>query len=213
MRYFFTCDEHFGHANILKYCGRTIFMTKHDLTIYNQIKDKPQEEQRKFKISNESLERMNEELIRRWNERVKIEDLVFVVGDFCFKNSRGRGEGVNVKSKYYESKLNGQKIFIKGNHDKNNSTKTIIERIVISIGGKRINLVHNPEFVDINYSINFTGHVHEKWKIKRIRKGWQFTDAINVGVDVWSFRPITFEEIMKRYNRCKKQLHREGIVK
>jgi calcineurin-like phosphoesterase family protein len=154
---------------------------------------------------------MNTALIRNWNERVKPEDLIFNVGDFCFKNSAGGkvGEGIPVKAREWEEKLNGKIIHIKGNHDRNNSTKTLIEKMGIKYGHKRINLVHNPEYVDLNYKINFVGHIHKNWKIKRIKRGFGFTDAINVGVDVWSYYPITFEEIMKRYNQWKKELKRE----
>ena len=73
--------------------------------------------------------------------------------------------------------------------------------MVIGYGNKRINLVHRPEHCDINYKINFTGHVHEKWEVKRIRKDFDFTDCINVGVDVNKFYPQTFDELMKKYYR------------
>lgn len=180
MKYWFSADLHLGHANIIKYCGRP------------------------FK----SLKEMNETLIKNWNERVKPEDIIFFVGDFCFRNSPGgkKGEGTITKAKEYENKLNGKFIYIKGNHDRNNSCKTIIERLVIKYGGKRVNLVHDPEHADINYEINFCGHVHQHWKFRRIRKGYGFTDIINVGVDVNNFQPKTFEELMKEYNKWKKTL-------
>lgn len=202
MKHWFTADYHLGHANIMKYCGRTLFMTPTDLSMYKSLIDKSEQEQKKFKISMTSLTHMNSEIIRRHNERVKAEDIVFHIGDFCFKNSSSkRGEGVKRLSTYWEKQLNGKIIHLKGNHDKNNSTKTIIERLVIGYGGKRINLVHIPDFIDINYEINFVGHVHNKWKIKRVQKGYSFTDCINVGVDVWNFYPISFEEIYSRYSK------------
>lgn len=182
MRYWFTADYHLGHFNIIKYCNRPFT----------------------------SLYHMNSTIIKNHNERVKLEDIVFMIGDFCFKNSPGGkvGEGVNIKSKKWEEQLNGKIIFLKGNHDSNNSTKTIIHKLAISYCGKEVNLVHKPEHADFNYSINFVGHVHEKWKIKRIRDlkqqnnrhVWTNVDLINIGVDVWNFRPVLFEEIMKRYH-------------
>ena len=182
MRYWFTADLHLGHKNIIKYCNRP------------------------FK----SLYHMNETIIRNWNERIKPEDTIFHVGDFCFKNSSGkRGEGIKVSASYWEGRLNGKIIHLKGNHDRNNSTKTIIERLVISYGNHRINLVHRPEFADISYKINFTGHVHEKWAFKRIRRGNNFTDCINVGVDVHNFYPQTFEELMKKYHKWLRKNHYE----
>ena len=150
---------------------------------------------------------MNTVIINGWNSRVDKEDTVFMIGDFCFRNSPGgkKGEGTPIHSNYWKDQLNGNIVFIKGNHDRNNSTKTIIERLVISYGGKRINLVHKPDHASFKYDINFTGHVHEKWEIKRLRRGKSFTDCINVGMDVWNFMPVTFEEIMKRYNDWKRR--------
>ena len=149
---------------------------------------------------------MNTQLISRWNERVKPGDVVFVLGDFCFKNSKGgkKGEGTITTAKEYEAKLNGKIIFIKGNHDRNNGCKTIIERSVIGYCNRRINLVHKPVHIDPNYKINFVGHVHGKWQIKRIKTQFGYTDAINVGVDVHNFYPVSFEELMKRYYKWKK---------
>lgn len=201
MNYFFTSDLHLGHANIIKYCGRTQFMTAHDLMVYNVVKNKSRAEQKKFRVSDKSLYNMNEGIVKRWNERVKPEDTIFCIGDFCFKG--GKEGGLN-KAKYWESKLNGKIIFIKGNHDKNNSTKTIIERLVIGYGGKRICLVHNPEHVREGYEIHFVGHIHNNWTCKRVKYDWRFTDLVNVGVDVWNFYPVKFDELMKRYHSWKK---------
>lgn len=172
MKYFFSSDYHLGHFNIIRYTNRP------------------------FK----SLEQMNKTIIRNHNERVKPEDIIFHVGDFCFKNTSNKGKGIRIPAQEWESQLNGKIIHIQGNHDRNNSTKTIIQRLVIKYGNKRINLVHNPEHCDINYEINFTGHCHEKWAFKRLRQGHQLTDCVNVGVDVHNFYPQTFEELMKKYH-------------
>ena len=178
MNHWWTADCHFNHANIIKYCDRP------------------------FK----SLEHMNEVLVRNWNSRVKKDDIVFHVGDFCFKNSlNGKsGEGLPIKSIEIERKLNGKIIHIKGNHDKNNSTKTIIHNIKISHANRIINMVHNPEHCNYDVDINFTGHVHNNWDIKRFRSGYKLTDCINVGVDVWDFKPVKFDEIISRYVRWEK---------
>lgn len=177
MRYWFTADYHLGHANIIKYCDRSFL----------------------------DVEKMNNTIIHNHNERVKPDDVVFFLGDFCFRSSGSK------KAIDYERMLNGKLIFIKGNHDNNNSTKTIINNLVVEYAHKRIYLVHNPEFVCIDYDINFVGHIHGLWEIQRIRKGFSFTDAINVGVDVWDFKPVLFEEIMEK--RYKKWLKSQGGLK
>ena len=199
---FFTSDLHLGHANILKYCGRTIFMTDEDKEIFNNLAiDKAN----RWKVSEESLRRHDEGIIKRWNERVGKNDKVFHIGDFCFKNSLNRGEGINVTAKSWEERLNGEIIFIKGNHDRNNSCKTRIQNLVINIDNHYINLVHDPARADMKYEINLVGHVHNSWEIKRVVRGMSFTDVINVGVDVWNYMPITYDEIKSRYNRWLKQ--------
>jgi len=149
------------------------------------------------------VEEMNETIIKRHNERVTNDDWVFFLGDFCFKNTLNgkKGEGLPVKAIDLRKRLNGNFIFIGGNHDRNNSLKTIIQRLVISYGNHRINLVHKPDFVDFNYKINLVGHVHDRWKIKRIEKNGQVTDAINMSCEVWDYYPRTFEEIYSRYKK------------
>ena len=182
MNYWFTSDYHLGHKNIIKYCSRP------------------------FK----SLEQMNNTIIKNHNERVKPEDVVFMIGDFCFKNSPNAiasGEGDIFKAIDYEKRLNGKIIFVKGNHDKNNSTKTIIESLVIRYGNKWIKLVHSPDtqYIDTRYDLIFCGHVHNNWKFKRIRQGYSFVDVINIGVDVNNFYPQSFNEIIKEYTRWRKK--------
>jgi calcineurin-like phosphoesterase family protein len=151
---------------------------------------------------------MNEVLITKWNHRVRPEDTVFHNGDFCFKNSAGgkTGEGMVHKANYYTSKLNGNIIFIKGNHDRNNSVRTIIDRIVIKYGPHFINIVHDHKNYDMNFSINFVGHVHQHWQFQRVVIPLEnrFVDLINIGVDVWDFQPVTFEEIYSKYRQWSK---------
>jgi len=187
IRNWFTSDCHFGHANIIKYSKRP------------------------FK----SLEEMNSTLIKKWNERVKPEDLVFHVGDFCFKNTPNkahRGEGTIYPSTHYEKQLNGKIIFVKGSHDQNNSCKTCVMSMKIKLGGKNMYLVHDPRYIQFNYDLNIVGHVHKLWKFKRIYKNpslkykRKYVDVVNVGVDMWDYAPISIEEILKGYNQWTKTL-------
>ena len=166
----FSADHHFGHANIIKYCGRPFKDVNH----------------------------MNEVIIKRHNERVKPDDTVFFLGDFCFKGSVGSkvGEGALQKAEYYHSRLNGNFVFIRGNHD-NNSLNTKIKHLVIEMGGQDIFLVHNPENFNPQFDLNLVGHVHQNWKIQKRGR----TTLVNVGVDVWNFYPVSFQEIMNFMNK------------
>jgi calcineurin-like phosphoesterase family protein len=155
---------------------------------------------------------MNSILIKNWNARVQKEDIVFNIGDFCFKatkNTIHRGEGDLYPSQFYEKQLNGKIIFIRGGHDSNNSCKTCIRNIKIKLGGYLINLVHDPKYVNYNCHFNITGHVHSAWKCKKFTYGDKTTRAINVSVDVTNFQPQSIEEIIKRFMRFKKSKHLE----
>jgi len=138
---------------------------------------------------------MDKVLIRNWNERVKPEDTIFHLGDFCFK---GGEEGGKKIAAFYEKQLNGKIILIKGNHDHNNSSKTIIEDVIIKHGGKHFHLVHDPKDAEGEYSL--CGHIHKNWKSKKIGENI----IINVGVDVWDFRPITIQEILGEISKIKR---------
>jgi calcineurin-like phosphoesterase family protein len=143
-------------------------------------------------------------MIERFNSRVKEDDTVFYLGDFVFKSGSGRGEGESEKASEIRAKLKCKNIiFIEGNHDKHgkNSLKTPIRKVIIHYGGKNICMVHNPEHADFRYEINIVGHVHDKWKIKRLCSGTDFTDCINVGVEQWNYYPVTWNEIWQAYSQ------------
>ena len=64
--YFFTADEHFCHANIIKYCNRPF----------------------------DSVEEMDKAIIDRHNSVVQPKDTVIHVGDFCMSKNRGMVESI-----------------------------------------------------------------------------------------------------------------------
>jgi calcineurin-like phosphoesterase family protein len=126
-----------------------------------------------------TVEEMNEKIIANWNQAVKPEDVVFHLGDFAFKDHK---ELLN--------RLNGTVVFIRGNHDK----VGILIEAWIEFAGETWCMVHDPASVakDIGKYI-LCGHVHEKWKVQK-RKDQVF---VNVGVDVWDFRPVQMKGIIK----------------
>jgi calcineurin-like phosphoesterase family protein len=96
--------------------------------------------------------------------------------------------------------LNGNHVFIAGNHDRKNGLNTPLQFAVIKAFGRQIVLAHRPE--DCNFimgllgiDLGFCGHVHEKWKFKTVEHG----DLINVGVDQWDYYPIDGRQIFKAY--------------
>jgi calcineurin-like phosphoesterase family protein len=53
---------------------------------------------------------------------------------------------------------------------------------------------HDPKRLDglDTYDFALCGHVHEHWR-ERVQDGRR---VINVGVDVWGFRPVSLEELL-----------------
>ena len=59
-------------------------------------------------------------------------------------------------------------------------------------GAKTICMTHKPEYADPNVPLNFCGHVHDKFKIKRLNEN---SFLINFSVDVWDFYPVSFKQV------------------
>jgi len=196
---FVTSDYHFGHTNIIKYCDRP-FNDKQNVTCMDRLKCNGCES---FALCGTN---MNKTIIRNHNQRVTKNDTVIHLGDFCFK---GGIEGGNNKAQYWEEQLNGKIIHVKGNHDNNNSVKSIITCCVLEFANKIILAQHIPptmrlevpDFID--YVI--CGHVHEKWKHKWLEDNVDSIPIINVGIDQWKFMPMKIDEIHRYYNKIKKE--------
>jgi len=131
---------------------------------------------------------MRETLVRNWRDTVGEDDTVFHLGDFSFMNKQDTDELVKL--------LPGRIIFLKGNHE--GHPKTITESMIIRREGHSIMLTHYPERAT-PLMTTFCGHIHEKWNMQyhideQGRKGFPI---VNVGVDVWGFKPVEFETLMK----------------
>jgi len=146
---------------------------------------------------------MNSELIRRWNEKVKPDDIVYFLGDFCFRNSPGGkpGEGTPTRYEEYCKQLNGNIIFVLGNHDRNSGVKSKIISMVIEFSGMEVFCCHNPSDAHPDYKLNLCGHVHTLWKSKKVKLFGRETICINVGTDVWDYAPVSIAEILDEYKK------------
>lgn len=132
-----------------------------------------------------SVEEMDETLVRNWNKRVRKDDLVFHLGDFAFADHQ-----------LYLQRLNGQKRLIRGNHDHSNRINkakgwaTVDDLLDFKIGEQKLVLCHyalRTWRASGKGSINLHGHSHGNLPGD--------SQQIDVGVDPWGFRPISFDEI------------------
>jgi calcineurin-like phosphoesterase family protein len=173
MYIYFTSDDHFDHEEMVTKFGRP------------------------FK----TIDDMNETIIRNHNQRVKKGDLVYHVGDFCFK---GGVKGGKNKALYWEEQLNGKIVHIYGNHDYNNTVKSCLKIALMEFGGKQVLVQHEPplmrEEVPAFCDFVICGHMHAKWKYKWLEDRRDSIPIINVGVDVWSYRPVRLDEVLVYYD-------------
>lgn len=167
-----TSDTHFCHKNILVYENRPFTDT----------------------------EDMNSELIRRWNEVVGPDDVVYHLGDVALGPSE----------RFYSlvSALNGRKILIRGNHD-GKSKEWYLEHgfdevypaLFLYAGGKCILLTHRPtDGLHENYDLHFYGHVHGKAHHGEY-EGTYPTIARNgacLCVERWDYYPVALETLLER---------------
>jgi len=101
--------------------------------------------------------------------------------------------------------IKGKKILIPGNYDRLSSDiykqyfDEISESKQIEIKNDKgeilpLNLVHYPT-KGIAESFNLCGHIHDVWKVQK--------NILNVGVDVWHYRPISEERVFFMFNGIK----------
>lgn len=175
----FTSDLHFGHVGVIRYCNRPF----------------------------QTLEEMHAALITRWNECVRDDDLIYVLGDLALMPFRD--------FEPIAKQLNGRKILIKGNHDHYSEGQyaragfTVYHELKMKLAGHMVRLSHYPyalpwwmrpfafaselRYMDkrpprIPGETLLHGHSHVKWR--------QASDSrIHVGVDAWDFYPASIREI------------------
>jgi calcineurin-like phosphoesterase family protein len=183
---FFTSDSHANHENIIKFCKRPF----------------------------ENSKQMDEELIKKWNEKVPKDGIVFHLGDFAWG-------GYNVWKNFREQ-LNGKIYLIKGNHCLKNLTTTAKElfeivtfQMRIEIEGRKIWLNHFPllcysgTYRDLQgLEYNLFGHVHLSNIMSRNNgKDTErclemlFPTQYDVGVDFNDFSPISWYEVNEKIQK------------
>ena len=175
---YFTSDLHFGHNNIIRFDNRPFAM----------------------------VEEMDGELIRRWNNKVKSDDIVYILGDISWYNSE--------KTCAILSRLNGQKHLIKGNHDRINGD---IKRHFCSISDYKEIKVDDKDVILCHYPITFFnkhhygsyhlyGHVHNshEWNfVESVKRQLEELDIkcnmFNCFCGLYDYYPVSLTEIVDKW--------------
>ena len=166
---FFTADTHFGHAEVIRLCCRPF----------------------------ETLEEMDERMIKNWNERVEPTDSVYVLGDMFFRCEDPEA---------ILRRLHGRKHLISGNHDSDWMQKADVLKYFasaelmaeISDGTRAMTVCHYPLMTWKHHARSYMvhGHIHEN----TATEFWPYIKGneriLNAGVDVNGFRPVTFDEML-----------------
>lgn len=151
--YFFTADEHYGHTNSIVYGNRPF----------------------------DSVEEMDEKLIKNFNSVVGSNDITIHAGDFTLIHSKEK------VYKNYVNRLNGNHIFLRASHDywlpKN--ARQIWQKMIEDF---YIVVCHYPMRTWARSHFNsWQLHGHSHGKLEPIGKQW------DIGVDNNKFYPLSFE--------------------
>ena len=205
-RRYFSADLHLNHANIIKYCNRNFCLSDFEIATIEAIQETTGEtsspEVRSFRISTESVEIMNELILKNINAIVGREDIFYLLGDFCFAK-----DFAIVKK--FRNMINCKNIhFVMGNHDKfsNREYLSIFETVdyykEFKYNGIKFVLSHYPflEWAGSFYgSIHLFGHCHGN-KNDKIAKMFPSAKMLDVGIDSHDYKPWSIEEIIKNFN-------------
>ena len=171
---FLVSDTHFGHVGVTKFLRE------------DGTKLRPWD----------SVEEMDEEMVKRWNETVKPTDKVYHLGDVV----------INRKALSILHRLNGDKVLIKGNHDifkLEDYTQHFRDIRAYHVMNNYI-LSHIPVHAESKgrFAGNIHGHLHSNKVMSSKHAGArQEVDPWYqcVCVEQTDFRPILFEDVLKRF--------------
>lgn len=183
MTVYVTADLHLHHENIIRYVHR----------------DPP------FR----SIAEMDGGLIRNWNTVVTGHDAVYHLGDFCFARKSSPSDAMRVYGDTIRM-LRGRKVLLRGNHDNGlrNGRYTACRRI----DGMKVFMRHWPPWqhprrfphsfrIPADVDLILCGHVHGKWRYRVHGVGQRLIPVVNVGTDVWGYKPIDLTTIMEEVVR------------
>jgi calcineurin-like phosphoesterase family protein len=146
-----------------------------------------------------NVDEMNDALIANWNALISDADEVYILGDLFYKGS-------GYKANLIFRQLKGKKYLIKGNHEKYLTNphfdvsvfEWVKDYYELIYKDARFVLFHFPILEWAHYwrkSVHLYGHNHRPRK--PVSENWD-RRAINVGVDVNSFFPISAEAVYER---------------
>ena len=168
---FLTSDTHFGHTGVCHFTNK------------DGSKMRPWTDP----------DEMDEEMVKRWNETVRPNDKVYHLGDVVIYR----------KSLKTLSRLNGDKVLIRGNHDifRDEEYREHFRELRAYHVMNGMILSHIPIHSDSlgRFGTNIHGHLHANRVMKMWIRGPEIDTRYQcVCVEQTDFRPILFEDVIKR---------------
>lgn len=167
MRRWVIADLHFNHKNVLDYCDRPY----------------------------DNVEQMNEDLIKKWNNTVAHDDIVYVLGDFTLSRD------LTLIKQWCEA-LHGRKILIMGNHDTRKPADYISCGFTVAtrkpmLVEPRVTLMHEPPLAENIWSrmIYVFGHVHNKHC-----EADDYGNCICVSAERINYTPVDLDKLINEIN-------------
>jgi calcineurin-like phosphoesterase family protein len=163
----FTSDTHFGHENIIKYCKRPF----------------------------ETIEEMDEVLIRNWNDTVQPTDVVYHLGDFAMTTNPDQ----------YLRRLNGYKHLILGNHDSKNRRNLRNSTNLVDVKDVDLLRLHGKTTIWLSHyaharwphahhgALHLFGHSHGSFE--------GMGRSMDVGVDPMEYYPISLDDVIRKLEK------------
>lgn len=137
---------------------------------------------------------VNRKIINNWNSLVNPEDVVIHLGDVII--------GTNASYKSIIPNLNGRKILVIGNHDKNvlswymqNGFDFACYSFSWQYLGKSILFTHEPSTLHENFDINIHGHLH----IGLHRDEYELTDKhLLFSLEKENYQPVLLKTFIEK---------------
>lgn len=145
---------------------------------------------------------MNATLLSNCNNVATSEDIVLHLGDFLIYGNDHGEQGLKISPQFFLNKINATFLNIEGNHDPTNKTKSVGWFMQTHLGNTfpDVSIAHFPSYHEKIRDlvkpgwIHLCGHVHDKWKYF-IDNERQVLN-VNVGVDVWNYKPVSELELI-----------------
>lgn len=157
-------DTHFGHENIIEYTERPF----------------------------DSVEQMNHEMVKRWNNVVDEDDSVIHLGDV-----RHHPDPHTIE--FWFDQLNGDIMLVKGNHDDigHNQSYHVVSSCTVQHGRYEFYLEHQPVGANL-WSIHGHSHNNDMLCYPFIHPNRQ---TVNVSVELLNYRPLSMDRLVRLIER------------